>query len=164
MSGRIKTDFTLMRNSVPLSFNEIKENGWYIGKKELNSLHMEISVRKALKKAMKCSERYENIEQVIENFGLKPDRVDYKLSYYSGERMRASLAIGYALNKKIYCFPWMNSAYLYDIFQSSCVTRFFDRLRDDGCIVIIPTYKKETIINIVDEIIEIDNPSFKNVF
>ena len=163
MSGRIKTDCSLLRNSDPLSYDDIKKIGWYVGKKEFNLYHMEISARKALKRALKCSERYENMEQVIEEFGLTEDRLDLKISWYSGERMRVSLAIGYASNKKLFCFPWMNSNDLYHIFQSTHLMRFFDKLRADGCIVIIPTCRKEAIENVVDEIIEIGNPEFKNI-
>ena len=163
MSGRIKTDCSLLRNSDPLSYDDIKKIGWYVGKKEFNLYHMEISARKALKRALKCSERYENMEQVIEEFGLTEDRLDLKISWYSGERMRVSLAIGYASNKKLFCFPWMNSNDLYHIFQSTHLMRFFDKLRADGCIVIIPTCRKEAIENVVDEIIEIANPEFKKI-
>lgn len=163
MSGRIKTDCSLLRNSDPLSYDDIKKIGWYVGKKEFNLYHMEISARKALKRALKCSERYENMEQVIEEFGLTEDRLDLKISWYSGERTRVSLAIGYASNKKIFCFPWMNSLHLYDIFHCRHLMWFFDKLRADGCIVIIPTCRKEAIENVVDEIIEIGNPEFKNI-
>lgn len=50
----------------------------------------------------------------------------------------------------------MSSDYLYDIFLSSGVYRFFKKLKNEGCIIIIPTTKNENVYGIADEIYEID--------
>lgn len=166
LSGR--TDLngnTVYFDDVKVSDVSIQNCGWYVGKAEYAKglIKRELSVKKAIGKAIKNSHRYEVVNEVVEDFHLTPDRLDYKLSDYSGERLRASLAIGYASNKVIYCFPWMNTAYFHDIILSSGVFRFFKRLKKEGCIIILPTSRIKNVAGLVDEVIEINNPKFKYV-
>ena len=72
-----------------------------------------------------------SVEDVIRKFHLTPERLSVRLSVLSWERWRASAAIGYAYNCKIFCFPWLNTC-----------------------------YSNNTIEMIADEIIEINNPRF----
>ncbi len=166
LSGRIKQE----KNSVYIDNNraneaEVQKNGWYVGKAEYTKglIKKEISVRRAIQRAIKEYHRYENINEVVEEFHLTPERLGYGLSKYSGERLRASLAIGYISNKEIYCFPWMNTAFFRDIILSSGVFRFFKKMRDEGCIIILPTSRVENVVGLVDEVIEMETLEFKNV-
>lgn len=155
--------------------SDIGEISWYIGKPIYSKgiLKKEISVRKALNNAVLQHHRYKNISDIIEEFGLQERRLDYGLSNYSYERWRASLAIGYASNKTIYCFPWLNTYSFYNWIICSSVFRFFRKLRDEGNIIILPTSRKENVVGFVDEVIEINNalnkvvtndPYFKEYF
>ena len=144
---------------------DIQSKGLYVGKVEYSDciFQREISVKQAINKAIRRYNRYENINEVIQEFGLTQGRVEYKLSKYSGERLRASLAIGYASNKIVYCFPWMNTAYFYDIILSSGVFRFFNKLKEEGCIIILPTSREENVNGFVDKVININNPKFNYI-
>lgn len=157
MSGRIplKEEKVYFDGVKVLSY-ELQNMGWYVGKLEhaYGILKKEISVRKALNYAIKKYQRYKKIDDVIEDFHLTPDKLDYPLSKYSGERWRASLAVGYACKKEIYCFSWMNTRCFSDILLSSGVFRFFERLKEEGSIIILPTSRKENVSGFVDEIIE----------
>lgn len=137
--------------------------GWYVGKKEYykSPIKREKSVEKALRDAMKEYKRYIHLEDIIEEFHLTPDRLNYKLSQYSGERWRASLAIGYACKKEVYCFSWMNTSDFNSILLSSGVFRFFNKMKKEDLIIILPTCRKENVIGLADEIIEINNPEYK---
>lgn len=166
LSGQIKQE----KHSVYIDNDmadeaDIQKNGWYVGKAEYSKglIKKEISVKKAIQRAIKEYHRYESVNEVIEEFHLTPGRVDYELSKYSGERLRASLAIGYISNKMIYCFPWMNSAFFCDIILSSGVFRFFKKLKDEGCIIILPTSRKENVVDFVDEVIEVETSAFRSV-
>lgn len=53
--------------------------------------------------------------------------------------------------------------YFHDIILSSGVFRFFKKLKSEGCIIILPTSRKENVIGMVDEVIEIGNPRFDNM-
>ena len=99
---------------VPLS--KIQEIGWYIGKPVYSKkpFRKEITMKKALNNAIKQYRRYTTIEEIIEDFGLSEKRLNMQLGNYSYEKFRASLALGYACRKIIYCFPWMNSSMFYN--------------------------------------------------
>lgn len=143
-----------------LSFDKVQERAWYVGKKEYGLWKREISARRALNRAINKQKKYKNIDEVIEQFGLTVGRLPYKISSYSGEKWRASLAIGYVSQKQIFCFPWMNTALFNHIMLSSGVYRFFKKMKSEGKIIILPTSRKENIEGIVDDVIEINNPAF----
>ena len=146
--------------------SDIKEIGWYLGNILYSEgiIKKEISTKKALEYAIKRYNRYSNINNVIEEFNLTSDKLDYGFSRNcEWEMWRASLAVGYASEKLVYCFPWMNTLYFYDCLYNSSVFRFFNRLKNEGGIIILPTSRKENVSAFVDEIIEIDSPRFNKI-
>lgn len=166
LSGRIPLeDEILYYDEEKADSLKIQELGWYVGKPEYAKgiIKYEISVKKALTHAIKKYKRYNSLQQVIQDFFLTEGRLDYRLFNYSGERLRASLAIGYACKKEIYCFPWMNTSTFCSIILSSGVFRFFKRMKEEGMIMILPTARRENVIGLVDEIIEINNPAYKRM-
>lgn len=166
MSGRIPIEKEVIYyDDTKIDSSNIRDIGWYVGKSEYSEgiIKKEISVKKALKNAIKRYQRYESIDEIIEDFHLTPDKLEYALSKYSGEKWRASLAIGYACKKEVYCFSWMDTAHFSSILLSSGVFRFFKRMREEGLIIILPTSRKENVIDFVDEVIEINNPEYKSV-
>lgn len=166
LTGRINLNGNIIYLDDEILDDGIIQNyGWYVGKSEYSKgvIKREISVKHAIEEAIKKHHCYEGIDEVITDFHLTMGRLNYKLSQYSGERLRASLAIGYASNKRIYCFPWMNTLYFHDIILSSGVFRFFKKLKSEGCIIVLPTSRKENVIGMVDEVIEISNPRFDNM-
>lgn len=166
MSGRIPIEKEVIYyDDIKIDSSNIGDIGWYVGKSEYSEgiIKKEICVKKALKNAIKRYQRYKSIDEIIEDFHLTPDKLEYTLSKYSGEKWRASLAIGYACKKEVYCFSWMDTAHFSSILLSSGVFRFFKRMRDEGLIIILPTSRKENVIDFVDEVIEINNPEYKSV-
>lgn len=166
ISGRITAiDEKVFFNNREKAFSEIQNRAWYVGKSEYSSwpIKREISARKAINKAIKKYGRFRDMNDLVEQFGLTAGRLNYKISSYSGEKWRVSLAIGYASKKQIFCFPWMNTAYFNHVMLSSSVYRFFRKMKEEDLIIILPTSRKENIQGFVDSIIEINNPSFKFV-
>ncbi len=166
ISGRIKAigEKAFFNNS-EIPFSELQNKAWYVGKSEYSGrpFKREIIAEKAIDKAIKKYGRFKDINDLIEQFGLTKGRLNHKISSYSGEKWRVSLAIGYASKKEIFCFPWMNTAYFNHIMLSSSVYRFFRKMKEEGLIIILPTSRKENVQGFVDDIIEINNPSFKFV-
>lgn len=166
ISGRIAAiDEKVFFNNREMTFSEIQDRAWYVGKSEYSSfpIKREISARKAINKVIKKYGRYRNMNDLVDQFGLTKGRLNYKISSYSGEKWRVSLAIGYASRKEIFCFPWMNTAYFNHVMLSSSVYRFFKKMKEEKLIIILPTSRKENVEGFVDAIIEINNPSFKFV-
>lgn len=153
-------------DDIEIQGSDIKKIGWYVGKKLYSRgiIKREMSIRKSLKYAIKKSGRYKNIEDVIEEFHLTPNRLDYGLSKNcEWEKWRASMAIGYASNKIVYCFPWMDTLCFYDCMYNSSVFRFFKKLKKEGAIIILPTSREENVKGFVDDIIQIRSPRFEHV-
>lgn len=166
LSGRISIKEEIFYcDGMEIDGAEIQNMGWYVGKSEYSNgiIKREISARKALISAIKKYHCYNNIDEIIEDFHLTPNRLDYELSKYSGEGWRVSLAIGYACKKKIFCFSWMNTTRFSGIILSSGVFRFFKRLKKEGCIIILPTSRKENVEGFVDEVIEVYTPQEINI-
>lgn len=59
------------------------------------------------------------------------------------ERWKASIAIGFAYCKKIFCYPWMNSKDI-ELLKEQ-MTKSIKVLTENNCIVVLPTTKEENI-------------------
>lgn len=90
-----------------------------------------------------------DIKKIKSLFGLSEERYNRPLKYVSGERWRISMAIGYALGKTIYCFPWMNKKYILKL--EDCLKLCFNSLQEIGAIIIIPTTSHDVIKKIADK-------------
>ncbi len=140
--------------------------GWYMGKPLYSGrlIKREVTLRGAMKYAVDNYHKYENIEKIAEDFVLDQGIWDYGLSRSCHwVKWRASMAIGYACNKIIYCFPWMNTLEFNDCLCNSSVFRFFKRFKKEGLIIILPTSRRENVEGIVDEIVKIHSPRFEHV-
>ncbi len=94
-----------------------------------------------------------NYNSIIDKFKLTKERVGRPLKYTGEEKWKCSMAIGYANGKLIYCFPWLNSGSIYHLKEH--ILLCMSILKEAGAIVIIPTTKKETLLNIADEFVNI---------
>ena len=153
-------------DDVEVDTSEIKKYGWYVGKALYSKGFMkkELSAKKALEYAIKKYHRYEKVEDIADEFHLALDKLNYGLSKNcEWEKWRTSLAIGYASNKKIYCFPWMDTMTFYDCMYNSSAFRFFKKLINEGAIIILPTSREENIRGLANDIVKICNPRFEHV-
>lgn len=144
----------------------VGEAGWYMGKPLYSGklIKREMTLRKAMQYAVNKYHKYENIEKIAEDFVLDHDIWDYGLSRSCHwTKWRASMAIGYACNKIVFCFPWLNSLEFYDCLYNSSVFRFFKRFKREGLIIILPTSRRENIEGIADDIIQMHNPEFEGI-
>lgn len=152
-------------DDVEIGASTIEKLGWYLGKVLYSRglIKRELSFRQALEMAMKEQHYYEKVDDIVKEFHLTPSRLDYSLSQNcEWERWRMSMAIGYANNKKSYCFPWMNTLEFYDCLYNSSVFRFFKKLTREGAIIILPTSRKENVNKLVDHIVQIHNTRFEH--
>lgn len=153
-------------DDVEVGESDIENLGWYVGKTLYSRrlIKRELSFRQALEYAVKKYHRYENLDDIIEEFHLTSDRLDYGTSKNcEWERWRASLAIGYASNRKIYCFPWMDTMHFYECMYNSSVFCLFKKLTKEGAIIILPTSRKENVSGLADEVIQIHSPRFEHI-
>lgn len=147
-------------NENRVSQKDLEELGWYVGDGITKSgfFDNEKSILKQLQYGLKKNNNNISIDEIVQKFKLSQDRLNSKLSKLSWEKWRASIAIGYAYGKKVFCFPWLNTAQVNDLILNTGFHIYLDILKQEGSIIIIPTNKKETLEFIADEYIILNNP------
>ena len=109
-------------------------------------------VKKSIEKALLKNRCIEEFDKIAEKFILTEPRYDRKLFQLSGERWRASAALGYANRKRIYYAPYKPSNFYYQMCQSGLL-KVLKELTSDGAIVLLPVGSDEFLKHIVDECI-----------
>lgn len=112
-------------------------------------------VKKSIENAIKEYNCKNSFDEIANTFMLTESRYDRKLQHLSGERWRASAALGYAYEKKIFYAPYKTSNFYHQMNNSNLfkVLRF---LADNGAIVVLPVGSDAFIKNVVDECIYLD--------
>ncbi len=139
---------------------ETVEEGWCLGE---GIPGMDKTARREIAAALKMSKSSLSVQDIVDKFHLTEDRLDVKVRYYSGEIWRLSAAIGYALGKKIFCFPSLDTLMLVELVRSAAFFIYFEKLRREGCILILPSSNREILESLADEIIELNNPRFRDL-
>lgn len=94
------------------------------------------------------------IQNLVTQLELSPSRIDRPLQYISNERWNASVAIGLALGKSVFCFPLLDSMWKERLrirLQTCC-----EVLREFNCITVIPSNDESIIGEIADEMLYVD--------
>jgi hypothetical protein len=114
-----------------------------------------MTVKEQIVTGVKNNLGYNNdVQKIKELFQLSDGRFNRTMKYMSGERWKASMAIGYSLGKCIYCFPWLNSAYIKNL--DICLSTCLPQLINVGAIVIIPTTYPDVLNDIIDNYTVVD--------
>lgn len=145
-------------NDEEVTYEELKKSSCYVGidaglKKHfgLKPMTVKEQIEYGIKKGLSFSA---DIDDIRKKFGISEERFVRDINHVSGERWRASIAIGYALGKKVYCFPWVNSHFL-----NSHADNFklcFQSLKTVNAIVILPTTYADAIKEISSEYVVVN--------
>jgi len=117
----------------------------------------ERTVRQQIMRGLSRSKAGYSLQEIVERFQLSHERLDRPLSHYSGEGYRASLAIGFAYDKKVFACPWLEPDNLHHI-GSVGFQQFFHTVKENGAMVIMPTNKIAWVEQFADELIYIEHP------
>lgn len=138
-----------------VSPKELRNISCYIGHQhyyDLFPFHKHLSVKKAIENGIKKSRNSSQTFQTIkEKFDLTDERENRRFKYIGNEHWRASLAVGYAYGKSIYCAGFLDSA-MWEKYYSVMLAKWLNILKDDGAIVLIPTDDEKCLGNFVDEV------------
>lgn len=148
-----KVDFGNLRlfcNDYEISKNTLEQVSWNL--EPSNEKYRNAVVKKAIEKALLKNDCIEDFNSIAKKFILTEPRYDRKLFQLSGERWRATAALGYANRKKIYYAPYEFSNFYYHMCQSGLL-KVLKELTADGAIVLLPAGSDEFLIHIVDECI-----------
>ncbi len=150
-----KIDFGNLRlfcNDTEISKNDLSAVSWNL--EPSNEPYKNSVVRKSIEKAIKKNALKENFEDVADKFLLTEPRYGRKLRALSGERWRASAALGYASRKKIFYAPYNTSRFYYHMCQTGLL-KVLKELTDSGAMVFLPVGSDDFIKHIADECIYI---------
>lgn len=148
-----KVDFDNLRlfcNGQELSRNMLEQISWNL--EPSTEKYKNAIVKKSIEKALIKNQCIEDFDAIAEKFILTEPRYGRKLFQLSGERWRASAALGYANRKKIYYAPYKPSKFYYHMCQSGLL-KVLRELTADGAIVLLPVGSDEFLKHIVDECI-----------
>lgn len=87
----------------------------------------------------------------------KNGRINRPLEFQSGEVWRATMAIGVAYKKKLFCFPWLEPEFIAYVL-SNHNQKYIERIRDIGGTIIIPVSNIGYFNNKIDQTIFLKKP------
>lgn len=151
-----KIDFGNLKifcNETELSQNDLGNISWNL--EPCNEQYRKAVVKNAIEKALKNNCAKEDFLSIAEKFLLTPPRYDRKLFQLSGERWRASAALGYANGKKLFYAPYETSKFYYQMCQSGLL-KALKELTAHGAVVLLPVGSDEIMKHIADECIYIN--------
>lgn len=146
-----KVDFGELRlfcNGHELSQSILEQASWNL--EPSNEKYRNAFVRKSIEKALIKNRFIEDFDAIAGKFLLTEPRYDMKLFQLSGERWRASAALGYSNRKKIFYAPYKCSNFYYQMCQSGLL-KVLRELTAGGAIVLLPAGSDEFLKYIVDE-------------
>lgn len=155
LGGRVDFgDLRIFCNGVELSKEELRQISWNL--EPTNEKYKNAIVRKSIVKAIDKNGCIEDFDAISKKFILTEPRYDRKLMHLSGERWRASAALGYANRKKIFYAPYKPSNFYYSMCQTGLL-KVLRELTSDGAIVLLPVGSDKLMKHIADECIYIDS-------
>lgn len=113
------------------------------------------TVKKSIEQAIKKNGCKDSFEDIAREFWLTEPRYDRKLRQLSGERWRASAALGYANGKRIFYAPYECTKFYHQM-NSSNLFKALRYLADKGTIVVLPVGSDTFLKTVVDECIYLD--------
>lgn len=128
---------SILVNDKEVKNSDLKRLSCFVGEDvfdEINSEQEPLCVNECIRKALTISGLPFSVQEIKKLFHLSDERFDRSLNSVSGEIWRISIAIGFALNKEIFCYPWMNTHDLSKFVD----LRNINVLREYKKIVIIP--------------------------
>lgn len=163
LSGREKIKcekLFISNNDIQKEYVENKrcQEGWLVGEGiGKHGAFNEKTIVNQIKTALKVSKSKYTASEIIDLFELSYDRINNKFSHMSWEGWRASVAIGFAMDKYVYCFPWKEKAYLKNIVLNTGFSFYINILKAEEKIVLIPSNDRKLLELFCDEVIEVKN-------
>lgn len=154
LGGKTDTDeLRISWNDKKMCRKDLEKISWNLepsGEKYRNAV-----VIKAIQKAIRKNGLPDRFSDIQTRFFLSPPRQDRKLLHLSGERWRASAALGFVEGKKIFYAPYKTSSFYYAMCQSGLL-KALKELADSGAVVLLPCGSDSFLRHIVDECVYLD--------
>lgn len=148
-------DGDVIVNNQKQSLIELKKHSCFVTDNDYNNLKInqkKDSIRKCIEKALKKNNGNYSVSEIKSIFCLSDGRFDRPLSEASGEIWLASLAIGFSLEKNIFCYPWLNEIDA-NRFKIANNLGVIDFLKIKEKIIIVPSSQKDFLSSFFDNMI-----------
>lgn len=148
-----KIDFGELKitlNDVEIRRRDLERYSWNL--EPSKETYRNAPVGKSIEKALKRNGRNERLSDLQEKFILTSERLDRKLYQLSGERWRASAALGCAEGRKIFYAPYRSSEFYYQMCQAGLL-KALRELTERGALVLLPVGSDDFISHIADKCI-----------
>lgn len=158
LSGTLQTSKnsnlgTIYWDGEEMSSEQLKELGWAVGPTGFEkTFSKKKHIGTLLEKLVKKSSRVDSVDELREKFMLPEESLLRNVYQVRNELWGASVAMGYAHGKRVFCFPWMMPEYLLNN-KDLWVKRLIKPLVEEDCLVIIPTIYKEEISDIFTKVV-----------
>lgn len=125
--------------------------GWYVGEGIQSSTlwyNKKLTIREQLELG---TTKEHSVNELIRVLELAPSRLDREIRHISNERWNASIAIGLAHEKQVFCFPWLS-----DMWKEALTARLIhcsNVLRQYNRILIIPVENTSKLEDCIDEFV-----------
>ncbi len=151
----------VLLNGEHIDCSVLKKYSCFISERLYDGINSEqdyLTPRQCIEKALNMSRLPYTVEDIKNMFGLSGDgincpptdgRFNRDLRYASGEIWTISMAVGFALGKEIFCFPWLNERDITRVQKP-----FLDILRENKKIVLIPSGQKRELKRVCDDILD----------
>ena len=152
LTGQNRLDYgCILYNNDKVEQIQLKQIGCYVGenikmKKFFGFADMTVSeqIHFGIHNGLSYSNSISDIKKL---FHLSDGRLNRKFKFVGVERWRISMAIGYAMGKSVYCFPWMNSDTVIKL--ENILADCLFPLINVGAIIFIPTTSYKKISDII---------------
>lgn len=152
LAGRVrKYSGTIIMNGEKANGGLLESNSVYVGEGLQAGRWIWSINRKTILEQLEEGDSSYSVGELIELLDLSDSRMDRSIQYISNERWNASVAIGLAHSRQLFCFPWFDSAW--KSINRGRLKHCAEVLRANKKIMIIPSDSTLYLENIVDEII-----------
>ncbi len=153
LSDQVYSEYKILMDREEVAAARLSELSWEM--EPYKRKYENRTVRKSIEKALKDNLVSDDLDTIAQHFGLTEPRYERRLKQLSGERWFASMAIGYALGKRIFYAPYQTS-----LFYKQCAGRFrsaIAKLKAEGCIILLPCGTDRVLSELVDQCIVVDS-------
>lgn len=150
LSGGCKlSGCTVTLDGKKLSAGEISAVGCFVGHPPRFAGNT--CIKRLIERGIRKSRNVLSFDDIAAKFLLTPERVQRRFAYQGNERYRASIAIGYAAGKRIYCTEYISSE-MWLKYYHIVLKPYLEILRDEGMTVIVPAESADDLGGFADNI------------
>lgn len=153
LGGRIDFgDLRIYLNDSEIHRQDLQMLSWNL--ESMDQSYGKRTVKKSIEDAIRRNGCDVSFAEIQDRFCLTPEQENVKLANLSGERWRASAALGFVEGRKIFYAPYETSDFYYEMCQSTLL-KTLKELTNSGALVLLPVGSDDFMKYIADECIYI---------